>query len=202
VTCNSSSLNIITCLASWINPIRNCCVLYNCYLCIITLYCCDRKSPNGMCAKLHTVTASNNRVHMTWSHYYCLFTPRICGVVLRAHSIPDEPCILRNASGVVATVPHAISCKTSTSSLKDQNADIRNTFGGKNATRFNRDAEIPNSVCSFKLTQSVSVSVYLGTTINKQQIMPQKTNHIRTAFILFPGHLKQPYGFLVRCPDK
>jgi len=49
--------------------------------------------------------------------------------------------------------------------------------------------------------QSVSVSVYLGTTINKQQIMPQKTNHIRTAFILFPGHLKQPYGFLVRCPE-
>jgi len=49
---------------------------------------------------------------------------------------------------------------------------------------------------------TVSVSVYLGTTINKQQIMPQKTDHIRTAFILFPGHLKQPYGFLVRCPDK
>jgi len=49
---------------------------------------------------------------------------------------------------------------------------------------------------------TVSVSVYLRTTINKQQIMPQKTNHIRTAFILFPGHLKQPYAFLVRCPDK
>ena len=31
--------------------------------------------------------------------------------------------------------------------------------------------------------------------------MPQKTNHIRTAFILFPGHLKQPYDFLVRCPE-
>ena len=31
--------------------------------------------------------------------------------------------------------------------------------------------------------------------------MPQKTNHNRTAFILFPGHLKQPYGFLVRCPE-
>ena len=47
-----------------------------------------------------------------------------------------------------------------------------------------------------------SVSVYLGTTINKQQIMPQKTNRIRTAFVLFSGHLKQLYGFLVRCPDK
>jgi len=38
--------------------------------------------------------------------------------------------------------------------LKDQNVDIRNTSGGKNATRFSRDAEIPHSVCSFKLTQS------------------------------------------------
>jgi len=37
---------------------------------------------------------------------------------------------------------------------------------------------------------SVSVSLYLGTTINKHQIMQQKTNHNRTAFILFPGHLK------------
>jgi len=32
--------------------------------------------------------------------------------------------------------------------------------------------------------------------------MSQKTNHIRTTFVLFPGHLKQPYGFPVRCPDK
>jgi len=31
---------------------------------------------------------------------------------------------------------------------------------------------------------TISVSVYLVTNINKQQIMPQKTNHIRTAFIL------------------
>ena len=56
----------------------------------------------------------------------------------------------------------------------------------------------PWTGCAWRITPSV----YLGTTINKQQIMPQKTNHIRTAFILFPGHLKQPYGFLVRCPDK
>jgi len=42
----------------------------------------------------------------------------------------------------------------------------------------------------FVILVSVSVSVYLGTTINKHQIMQQKTNHIRTAFILFPGHLK------------
>jgi len=48
----------------------------------------------------------------------------------------------------------------------------------------------------------LSVSVYLATTANNQQIMPQKTNHIRTAFNLCPGHLKQPYGFLVRYSDK
>jgi len=40
------------------------------------------------------------------------------------------------------------------------------------------------------LLHVVSVSIYLGTTISKLQIMPQKTNHIRTVFISFPGHLK------------
>jgi len=28
------------------------------------LFCCDWKSPSGMCAKLHTVAASNNRDHV------------------------------------------------------------------------------------------------------------------------------------------
>ena len=32
-----------------------------------------------MCAKLHTVAASNNRVHLTRSLYYWLFAPRIYG---------------------------------------------------------------------------------------------------------------------------
>ena len=30
-----------------------------------------------MCAKLRTVAASNSRVHMPWSLYYCLFAPHI-----------------------------------------------------------------------------------------------------------------------------
>ena len=34
---------------------------------------------NGKCAKLHTVTASNNRDHQTRSLYYCLFAPHIYG---------------------------------------------------------------------------------------------------------------------------
>jgi len=55
------------------------------------------KSPSSMCAKLHTVAASNNRVNMPWSLHYCLFVPHICGVVLRAHSIRGESRIQRNA---------------------------------------------------------------------------------------------------------
>ena len=60
------------------------------------------------------------------------------------------------------------------------------------------------TVSSFDVVtqQLASGSAYLGTTINKHQIMLQKTNRIRTAFILFPRHLKQPYGFLVRCPER
>jgi len=37
------------------------------------------ESPSGKCAKLHTVAANNNRDHMSWSLYYCLFTPHIYG---------------------------------------------------------------------------------------------------------------------------
>jgi len=31
--------------------------------CLVPFYCCDQKIPSGICAKLRTVTASNNRVH-------------------------------------------------------------------------------------------------------------------------------------------
>jgi len=41
--------------------------------------------PSGMCAKLRTVAASNNRVHMPWSLYYCLFAPHICMVLFFTH---------------------------------------------------------------------------------------------------------------------
>jgi len=37
------------------------------------------ESPSSMCAKLHTVPASNNRVHTPRSLYYCLFAPLIYG---------------------------------------------------------------------------------------------------------------------------
>ena len=35
------------------------------------------ESPSGKCVKLYTVAASNNRDHMPWSLFYCLFAPHI-----------------------------------------------------------------------------------------------------------------------------
>jgi len=67
-------------------------------------FCCDRKSPSGMCAKLCTVAASNNRDHPTRSLYYCLFAPPIYLVVLRAHPVRGESHNQRNATGEVATI--------------------------------------------------------------------------------------------------
>ena len=40
---------------------------------------------SGICAKLRTVAASNNRVHMPWSLYYCLFAPHICMMLFFTH---------------------------------------------------------------------------------------------------------------------
>jgi len=40
---------------------------------------------SGICAKLRTVAASNNRVHMPWSLYYSLFAPHICMVLFFMH---------------------------------------------------------------------------------------------------------------------
>ena len=41
--------------------------------------------PSGTCAKLRTVAASNNRVHMPWSFYYCMFAPRVSMVLFFTH---------------------------------------------------------------------------------------------------------------------
>jgi len=67
------------------------------------------KSPSGMCAKLRTVAASNNRVHPTRSLCYCLFAPNVSGVVLRAYPVRGESHIQCNTSGEVATP--ARSCR-------------------------------------------------------------------------------------------
>jgi len=60
--------------------------------------------PSGICAKLRTVAASNNRVYMTWSLYYCLFAPLICMVLfLHTHPLRGESHNHRNTTGEVAT---------------------------------------------------------------------------------------------------
>ena len=41
--------------------------------------------PSSICAKVRTVAANNNRVHMPWSLYYCLFAPHICMVLFFTH---------------------------------------------------------------------------------------------------------------------
>ena len=60
--------------------------------------------PSVICTKLRTVAASNNRVHMPWSLYYCLFAPHTYIFVLRAHPVRGESYNQRNTTGEVATV--------------------------------------------------------------------------------------------------
>jgi len=61
------------------------------------------KSPSGECAKLHNVAASNKRVHLMRSHFYCL-TPHdiYMGVILHAHPVCGESHIQRNINPEVA----------------------------------------------------------------------------------------------------
>ena len=70
---------------------------------LLKWYCCDRKSPSGMCAKLCTVAASNKRDRPTRSLYYCLFAQHLYSFVLRAHPVRGESHIQRNTAGEVAT---------------------------------------------------------------------------------------------------
>jgi len=59
------------------------------------------KSSSGMCAKLHTVAASNNRDHLMRSLYCCLFTPHIfvCCSLRTSHSWWITQSTLRNRRG-------------------------------------------------------------------------------------------------------
>ena len=60
--------------------------------------------PSGMCAKLRTAAASNNRDHARNLSYYCLPAPRIYIFVLRAHTVRGESRDQRNTAGEVATL--------------------------------------------------------------------------------------------------
>jgi len=64
--------------------------------------------PSGKCAKLHTVAASNNRVHPTRSLYYCSFAPHRYIFVLHAHPVRGESHNQRNNTGEVATASYFI----------------------------------------------------------------------------------------------
>jgi len=64
------------------------------------------ESPSGMCAKLRTVAASNNRDHPARSLSYCLFAPHTCIFVLRAYPVRGESYNQRNTTGEVATLRH------------------------------------------------------------------------------------------------
>ena len=57
--------------------------------------------PSGMCAKLRTAAASNNRDHASQSH--CLLAPHTYIFVLRAHPVCGESHNQRNTTGEVAT---------------------------------------------------------------------------------------------------
>jgi len=54
-------------------------------LCQSILQLLRSEIPSGICAKLRTVAASNNRVHMPWSLCYCLFAPHVCMVLFFTH---------------------------------------------------------------------------------------------------------------------
>jgi len=49
-----------------------------------TLVVLRSESPSGICEKLRTVAASNNRDHAPRSLNYCLFAPHVC-ILLFAH---------------------------------------------------------------------------------------------------------------------
>jgi len=76
---------------------------HNLHILVTAPFRCDRKCLSGMCAKLRTVAARDNRVHAPQSFYYCLFEPRTHVVVLRAHLVCGESHIQRNSTGKVTT---------------------------------------------------------------------------------------------------
>ena len=60
--------------------------------------------PSGMCAKLRTVAASNNRDHARDLSYYCLLALHIWWCYFPAHPVRGESHNQRNTTGEVATI--------------------------------------------------------------------------------------------------
>jgi len=89
----------------------------NCRLNSETMVCRDllqSESPSGKCAKLHTLISAELPRH---DHSIIACSRHIyMDVVLRAHSVRDEPRIQRNANGEVATDVESVSTSRSTNS--------------------------------------------------------------------------------------
>jgi len=86
------------------------------------------KIPSGMCAKLRTVAASNNRGHPTRSLYHCLFAPHTYIFVLRAHPVRGESHNQRNTTGEDATTSPPFYNEPHRSHVLYVKAEFRTTF--------------------------------------------------------------------------
>jgi len=103
--------------------------------------------PSGMCAKLRTVAAINNSDHAPQSLYYCLFAPRLCGVVLRAHPVRGESHIQGNANGEVATTSPRFYNEPHPSHVLFVEAASGTTFTSWSQHHFVA-TEIPSGMCA------------------------------------------------------
>jgi len=81
VTKNSGTSRLLLLLCSFLHAVYGFCNYPSTYGLVLL----RSEIPSGICAKLRTVAASNNRVHMPWSLYYCLFAPHISMVLFFTH---------------------------------------------------------------------------------------------------------------------
>ena len=59
---------------------------HNLHILVTAPFCCDQKSPSGMCAKLRTVTASNNKDHASQSLLFIIaYSPHAYILLFFAH---------------------------------------------------------------------------------------------------------------------
>ena len=79
------------------------------------MYLLRSEIPSGMCTKLRTVAASNNRDHARNLSYYCLLAVYMryiyYGVILHAHPVRGESHNQRNSTGEVATYLMYCKCR-------------------------------------------------------------------------------------------
>jgi len=113
--------------------------------------------PSGICAKLRTVAASNDRDHPTRSLYYCLFAPHTYIFVLRAHPVRGESHNQPNTTGEVATI-HVCPAPV----LVDSNVDIRGDYAAEHEITFNSNKTTGDlSFCPKKCKQPAPSNVFL-----------------------------------------